>query len=109
MQRLGLEKAVTTNYLDYIQPLGESSNASCHGIYAIRFFVRTTDSQKAPGKFFLAIEQRVSIVLNGCNHPAFDSMSEDFPIDLLKHLQQSNRRASSFSTDIIINLLISER
>lgn len=89
----GFEKSVTVRLMDY-HHLEELPNESFDGVYTMETLVHATDPEKVVGEFFRVLRPGGSIALYEYDHPKRDALPKDVPNDLLRSLDQVNRRAS---------------
>ncbi len=89
----GFEKSVTVRLMDY-HHLEELPDESFNGVYTMETLVHATDPEQALGEFFRVLKPGGSIALYEYDHPKRDALPKDVPNDLLKSLEQVNRRAS---------------
>ena len=95
----GFEKSVTVRLMDY-HHLEELPDESFNGVYTMETLVHATDPEKALGEFFRVLKPGGSIALYEYDHPKRDALPKDVPNDLLKSLEQVNRRASMPANEI---------
>ena len=93
IKRRGFEQSVTARLMDY-HHLGELPDESFNGVYTMETLVHATDPEKALGEFFRVLKPGGSIALYEYDHPKPDAIPKDVPSDILKSLEQVNRRAS---------------
>ena len=89
----GFEKSVTVRLMDY-HHLEELPDESFNGVYTMETLVHGTDPEKALGEFFRVLKPGGSIALYEYDHTKRDAIPKNVPNDLLKSLEQVNRRAS---------------
>ncbi|KAI4130988.1 MAG: hypothetical protein LQ347_003166 [Umbilicaria vellea] len=94
----GLEKAVTVRLMDY-HHLDGLADGSFDGVYTMETLVHATDPEKALGEFFRVIKPGGSIALYEYDQPVSDAASKGMPKDLMKSMEQINRRASMPAAD----------
>lgn len=89
----GFEKSVTVRLMDY-HHLEELPDESFNGVYTMETLVHATSPEQALGEFFRVLKPGGSIALYEYDHAKRDALPKDVPNDLLKSLEQVNRRAS---------------
>ena len=105
----GFEKSVSARLMDY-HHLEGLPDESFDGVYTMETLVHATDPEKALGEFFRVLKPGGSIALYEYDHPSRDAVPKDVPGDLLKSLEQVNRRASmpaneSFENGVLQSML----
>lgn len=105
----GFEKSATVRLMDY-HHLDEFPDESFNGVYTMETLVHATDPEAALGEFFRVLKPGGSIALYEYDHPKRDALPKDVPNDLLRSLEQVNRRAAmpaneSFEQGILQSML----